>query len=798
MSRQLDGYAFLEKLIRISNSNVNVERRLQNMLQLFTRELGLKKAFIFNLDRETGDFTLRTADDSVNPPTVILKAEKTLIGNVAEQRKAVQAYAEDIKRLPEDLQPFVKSLTSILVFPILDDQVLFGVLVLAPEDDSPMDQARLRLIETAAREIAGTIRISRLYNESKKRIAELSVLYEVGRAVSSTIDLNVVLRTIVNITCKVLQASGCALNVLDLNKGGLRVSTEYGEIPDCCRYRSRVVEKGDSHVKTPEIFNCIDREEPFIGSAGDSNACPCLSESGEKGSIICLPLGFKGRYKGTLSVYDKIPSQPWKPREFRNEDLELLTTMGALISSSVENALSFQDVNDLAESNERLVENLRRLYEISGALMTTVKLDELLSIITKSLTLDQGLGFERALVFLINEEGDEMHGAAIRKTEPHERIGENSRPLGELLHNAAADLTNGTELEKKFSKIKIPIGPSRGSLLETIIQKKPMRISGGENYELVNHELPLTFGDKSYVTAPMLVKGNVVGVIAVDRAISGGETTGEDVHNLTLLANQAGLAIENSRLYEYIEHANITLSQTRERLIEAEKLAALGEMAAGMAHEIRNPLVSIGGFTRRLLKSMEDDSPQRVYVQVIINEVTRLEKTLSEVLDFSSNTMGHLDEHNLNDVVADALYVLRRDFKENEIEISTSLSDIPSVLIDERQIKHVLFNLFFNALQAMGKKGTISIRTYSTQIDDRAFVACDISDSGTGIAEEVLPNIFNPFFTTKDTGTGLGLSIVHKIVTRHYGEIDVVNRLGQGATFIIKLPVAAEAGLYLK
>ena len=131
----------------------------------------------------------------------------------------------------------------------------------------------------------------------------------------------------------------------------------------------------------------------------------------------------------------------------------------------------------------------------------------------------------------------------------------------------------------------------------------------------------------------------------------------------------------------------------------------MGEMAAGMAHEIRNPLVSIGGFTRRLLKNMPEDSPLKLYVQVIINEVTRLEKTLSEVLDFSSDSMGNLEERSINEVISEAIHILRREFRDGQISITRDFGSVPEVLIDERQIKHVFFNLFYNACQAMDKGG---------------------------------------------------------------------------------------------
>ncbi|MFH1134810.1 MAG: GAF domain-containing protein [Pseudomonadota bacterium] len=797
MHSGLDRYVILDKAIRISNSTVDVERRLKNLLQLFRRDMGSETACLFNLDREAWVLTLRATDAESPAPDLKLNLNDNFIGAAALKREPVLTGPEGFERLPEACAAIFKTPGFGAAFPIMDDQVLYGVLALLHRDQEGFTPERIGLIQGLGLEMAGTIRNSRLYVESKKRIAELSVLFEVARAVSSTINLGKILDTVVNITCKVLVAEGCALNVMDVAENDLKIAAEYGIIPPSCRFR-RFLEPGAGPIPR-DVLDCVSRKSAYVGPAAHDVHCrPMRSEGGAK-SVICLPLHFKGALKGTLSVYNRIPT-PTTGRaaaEFNREDLELLGAMGAMISSSLENALSFQAVDRLAKNNELLVKNLSLLYEISGAMMTTVKLDELLAIITNALTLGQSLGFDRAFILLMNEEEDALTGAAIREVRPETRI-DNGAGLSDQLR----DLPEPDEVLSRagmdYLKVKLPLDQREGILVHAALQNHPFNITSENGRPNPGLPVPKEFGKFAFAAVPMTAKGKVVGVIAVDRDFSRREITDEDMRNLSMLANQAGLAIENSRLYEYIEHANSELSQTRERLLEAEKLAALGEMAAGMAHEIRNPLVSIGGFTRRLLKNLDPKSPHKVYVEVIINEVSRLEKTLSEVLDFSRDTLGHMAEYNLNDVVSEALYVLRRDFREGGIDIVKELTEAPRVYIDERQIKHVFFNLFFNASQAMPKGGTLTVRTYMVREDDRAFVACEVADTGPGIDPVVLPNIFNPFFTTKDAGTGLGLSIVHKIVSRHHGLIDVLNNESRGAVFIVKLPVAAEAGLYLR
>ena len=300
-------------------------------------------------------------------------------------------------------------------------------------------------------------------------------------------------------------------------------------------------------------------------------------------------------------------------------------------------------------------------------------------------------------------------------------------------------------------------------------------------------------GIDSFASIPVYSKDKVIGVIAVDHRADRQTVSPEDLHILAMLAHQAGLAIENARLNDFIEKTNQELKTVREQLLESEKLTALGEMAAGMAHEIRNPLVSIGGFVRRLNKKFQGDAQVQTYFQVIITEVERLEKTLNEILDFSQDTRGRFREEDLNRIVEEALNLIRRELEASRVIVQKEWTPVPKVYCDERQIRHVFYNLLLNALQAMPQGGVLTIRTSAGKGPDQPWVIGEISDTGGGIPPELIHNIFNPFFTTKASGSGLGLSIVHKIITRHYGEVDIDNRPGDGVSFLVKLPLIQES-----
>ncbi len=795
MSPRSNSVSVLDKVIRISNSTVDIERRLNNLLDLVNREFRADRSCLFTLDREGMALVLRNTDsrDQKKPEMLRFDLKDNFVGRTAFTRKRILLGPKQRGKPEWPLQAYFQKYNTLASFPIMDDQYLYGVLALLNLEPREYTPRQLALLDSISKEMAGTIRNSRLYFEAKKRIAELSVLYEVGKAVSSTIELDKILDDVVTISANVLMAQGCALNVWDESSRVLRVAAEFGTIPSGCRLK-HLIDKKDPAVE--EIVRlCVSRSEPYFGPASQDPFCKCMREEGGNKSILCLPLSFKGHYKGTLSLYNKTTATPGHRKEFNREDLDLMTTMGTMISSSLENALTFQTVEALGQHNEALVRSLRSLYEISSAMMTTVKTDELLNVITNALTHRQGLGFDRALVFLVDEEEANLVGATMSHVTVEER-GEEIKNLAEALNQKSLMTAEQAGRLRDFLNVKLPLNEGGGVLVQTVLNKKAIIVTEAEPD--VGPIQMFDFGRQPFAAIPMFAKGKVVGVFAVDRAFTGKPITSEDMRNLSMLANQAGLAIENSRLYEYIETVNRELTQARERLLEAEKLAALGEMAAGMAHEIRNPLVSIGGFTRRILKTIDEDSPIKPYIKVIIDEVARLEKTLRDVLDFSRDTQGHYTWNALNEVVVEALYLLKRDLAEGQIKVVKDFHDnLPKVYMDKRQIKHVFFNLFLNALQAMEKDGTLTVRTYLTQLGELPAVACEVSDTGPGIQPDVLRNIFNPFFTTKDSGAGLGLSIVHKILSRHHGAIDVFNREKQGVSFIVKLPAVEYAESYM-
>jgi two-component system sensor histidine kinase HydH len=217
-----------------------------------------------------------------------------------------------------------------------------------------------------------------------------------------------------------------------------------------------------------------------------------------------------------------------------------------------------------------------------------------------------------------------------------------------------------------------------------------------------------------------------------------------------------------------------------------EKLAAIGGLAAGVAHEIRNPLSSIKGIATYFKNKFDENSDDEEMAGVMIEEVERLNRVISELLEFARPTELKLKSTDVNSLIEHSVRLIEKEASDKNIDIKLDLSQQPvPAQIDSDRFSQCLLNLYLNALQAMGKGGQLSIKDSLTHDN---FIVIEIRDSGSGIKVENLNKIFDPYYTTKTKGTGLGLAIVHKIVEAHNGSIKVRSISGQGTSFIITVP----------
>jgi PAS domain S-box-containing protein len=226
-------------------------------------------------------------------------------------------------------------------------------------------------------------------------------------------------------------------------------------------------------------------------------------------------------------------------------------------------------------------------------------------------------------------------------------------------------------------------------------------------------------------------------------------------------------------------------------LAQSEKLAALGRFTANVAHEIRNPLTSVGGFARRLKGRITGDGKQKEYVEFIIAEVSRLENILKNVLSFSREIVPRYEEHDIHEIIERVLMMNDDLFREKSIEVRKEYADLPAILIDADQFLEVLENIVLNAVDAMPEGGFLNVSTGESESSAGRFVSVRIDDTGMGIPEDKMDMIFEPFFTTKisEKGTGLGLSITKKIMETLRGSVDISSVEGKWTSVTLKIPM---------
>jgi PAS domain S-box-containing protein len=433
------------------------------------------------------------------------------------------------------------------------------------------------------------------------------------------------------------------------------------------------------------------------------------------------------------------------------EDLPAFRLFGTQVSAALDNARLY------AEANRRVAE-ISIVHEVGRSLLSTLELEQVLDRGVENLA--RIVTAPEAQLLLLDASGEHL---VIRAAAKHREV------LGTML----------------------AIHPVESSLAaRTFASKKPISVEESLTSPLVNAALRDRFQFRAYLSLPLVVRERAIGVAVIMDSAGPRRFSDNEIERAAAVANQLAIAVENARLYEDLQRSYVDLARAQEQLVQRERLAALGELAAVVAHEVRNPLGVIFnslGSLRRLVR-LEGDA--KMLVDIIGEESERLNRIVSDMLDFARPSVPAIRLEPLDRLLEDAAGSALVDVTDRiclEREIDASLPPVP---FDMRLLRQAILNVAINAVQSMSGKGTLTLRARR-----EAGVACiEISDTGPGIPEEHLPRIFEPFFTTKATGTGLGLAVVKRIVEGHRGEIAVASAPGNGTTFTIKLPLEPETG----
>lgn len=784
-------FSILSRVVAISNSNVRVENRLKHVCDLLAREALGECVCIYRRERRGEDLlpwvSSSLSIEAAEEVDFRIRPGEGVAGKAVQRRSPV--YYENVRAEPPapavagELRDFV----SILSVPIMDDVYIYGAMNLSCAQPRAYSEEEAALLRAVATEVAGTIRNSRLYHDARKRVSELVTLNEIGHAITSTFQVRDILQYAAKTTSRLLSADGCTVRVAGKGRGVFKVMVDEGYSRPGLKRELRAL----GGILAREIAR--EKRPLLVNGPEDSPLYPALAARGVA-SFLGLPILSKGKVQGVLSYYCCSPRTA-----FDMEAVNLMQTVCSQLANAIENATMFRQVETLARENQIKAAKFSTLYEVARALMSSVKTDRILRILLHALTSPAGLNFSRGIMFLLASDGKTLSARMAmgpRNKSEARRVARGAVPAGNglaVLEEAAGRALVWPDVERYV----VPLENPACLVARAVREGKPVRTETGCG--AVALAAPDAFcgtHPQSFAVVPLVVKGEPRGAIYVDNQFRERGITDEDIQLLTMFASEACLALENARLYESLEGALTTVRATQDKLLQSEKLAALGEMAAKIAHEIKNPLTVIGGFAARMARKegARGDPASARYVKIILKEVRRLERVIQQTLDFSRDVVPDFRPMNVCAEIREVLAMFRDDLEESKIRTVTGCeADLPEIQGDPDQVRQLLWNLVSNAIQAMEAGGTLTVKARRAEPGEGDGVVVQVGDTGGGIPHDVVHNIFNPFFTTKAKGTGLGLPIVHTIVEKHGGSIHLDNREGEGVDFFVFLPRVPKA-----
>ncbi len=450
---------------------------------------------------------------------------------------------------------------------------------------------------------------------------------------------------------------------------------------------------------------------------------------------------------------------------------------------------------DVTEKEEK-INQLSLLRKFADMMQGTLHIDRLLHLILTCVTAGTALGFNRARLFLVDKKRNAVYGKMAVGPSSYEEavkvwseITSKYESLEDLISAAKDKYQEDTPLHATTRLMVYSLEDESEPIVSGVKNKKIIWGRNAFHDSTMSRNFVNMIGADEFVCVPLIAREEAIGMICVDNHYSKKPITDDQVQMLVTIASRAALAIENAEAYKKLEEKIKQLEEAQERLIRSERLAVIGNMAAYIAHEIRNPLVTIGGFARTISRISNRDNHVRQSAEIIVEEVNRLEKILANVTDFGKPLKPVKGVFQLNELLENTCFLMGPYFKSSNIQLIRKFNEsVPPVMMDSTQMKQVFVNLMKNAVESMLDGGSLTLETTS---DDK-YVKVNVIDTGKGIPAETIQRVFEPFFTTKVDGTGIGLAVSKKIVDEHGGTILVKSSGHRGTTFSVCLPIKTE------
>ena len=763
---QSSGPSVLIQLLPQLRSEKPLPQLLHEMRTLLSAATSAESAAIVILD-EAGRVSRYAMDESVpHAAGWIMISEATQRGLlrqvIRERRGQLIADLEDLGVwFPQGLSS--RHTRSLLCMPLISHRELRGLVCLMHSEAGHFDQTHQELVALMADVIAIAVENAQLRERTdmtlRRRVAELSTLNALAIIAGHSLDEEQILKDALAEVCQALDVDIGFVYLLDTDKKALFRRATWGAeeiVPQDMAMSQRLP------IGLGVTGRVVLTKTPFTVSMeqyGEPRWRAMLIRNGVR-TVMAAPLLSRDAVQGALTLLIR------QNRPATSEDLRFLSAIGNQLGVALENARLFT-------KTQRRSQELNVINAVMQEITQTLDLDDILERICEQTT--RLMNAESFFVGLLNEEGNEIHARVIVDK-------------GERLEPFSFSMTDGNSLTSYI----VATGESL-LLYDLQAQQKNLPASG-----LIVGELP-----RSWLGVPMVLDDHIIGAMSI-QSYTPDLFTEADRRILSVIAHQTAIAISKARLFEELETRMKQLQDAQARLMQSEKMAALGALVSGVAHELKNPLTAVIGYAQLLqLRDLDDDV--KLDLQRIYEGALRSSQIASDLLTFARSYKPQRSPVDINQALQQTLSLQAYEMRAHNIKPVTDLSPaLPVTVADPHRLKQVFLNLIVNAKQAMEEResgGLLTVRT-SMPPDRPDTIRIEFEDNGPGIPPEILGRVFDPFFTTKEVGkgTGLGLSRCYGIITEHGGTIWAENNAdgGQGAEsgalFIVELPFVRVKG----
>lgn len=727
--RRVQDLSQINELGRQLAQHLDIPALVELGVEHLTRLVDIPQVFLSLLDPDRG--TLRVVGTNLDRQDAIeleLPADEpsTALAAIRDMRPVVVTDPSTDPRGSKNLSCRFGH-TAQLGIPLISRGQAIGALVLAEtRPERRFRQAEIERAVNIANQIAGAIASARLFEEERKRVRELSIHSEIGRIASATLQPDVLLE----------QSLVCLIKALDFDFGTAWLPTR---------------DHGLQHVV--EHQNPATWHHAIVGRALSRELATAVCEKGETATghredpggdvfACAIPLRAGSEVIGILTLVRS--RQPATPCELR-----LLQAVSPEIGVALQNASLFADAR-------RRVEELRLLLEVGRAITGSLDLGEILD--TSAHSVSRLVDSSNAFILLLDPESDELLGAAC------------SNP----------------QWREQFLELRIPLD-SESIPAHCVRTRQPQVIPDIQRSPFATGVRVRLYGEKSVLALPLMVRDEAIGCLVLDDTRRPREWEPEQIERATVIAHQVAIAMANARLYEDLKNSYGELARAQEELVKQERLAALGELSAVVAHEVRNPLGVIFNSLGSIRRMLQPTGDAAMLLDIVGEEADRLDRIVGDLLDFARPHEPALEWASFETVLQDSLQSVERVHVPPGIDLEIDIpGNLPKVRLDQRMIRQVLLNLLVNGMQAMPRGGTLRI---SARVEAGAQLKVEIEDEGAGVPPELSRRLFQPFFTTKATGTGLGLAVVKRFIEAHRGTISFRSEPARGTVFTLCLPM---------